>query len=68
MMRVLGFRDLKALKGIPFSRQHIHRLVTAGKFPRPIKLGEATNAWDEREIDSWLNARIVERDQMREAA
>lgn len=62
MPSVLSASDLKNLKGIPFTRQHIHRLVRAGKFPRPLKLGEATNGWLEEEIDDWLLARKEERD------
>jgi prophage regulatory protein len=56
--KLLSFPELKSEKGIPFSRQHVHRLVSAGEFPPPIKLGAATNAWLENEIDAWLKARI----------
>jgi prophage regulatory protein len=52
-MKVLVFRDLRD-RGIPWSRQHIHRLVKAGKFPAPFKLGENTNAWFENVIDQHL--------------
>lgn len=60
-MRMLDVSDLRE-KGIKFSRQHLHRLIRAGKFPRPAKLGENTNAWPEREIDQYIEARIKERD------
>jgi prophage regulatory protein len=60
-MRMLTIGDL-AEKGIKWSRQHIHRKVKAGKFPRPAKLGPGTNVWPEFEIDDWLKARISERD------
>jgi prophage regulatory protein len=56
--KLLSFPQLKSAKGIPFSRQHVHRLVSAGDFPQPIKLGLATNAWLEDEIDAWIEARI----------
>lgn len=59
--RFLSRTDL-VLKGINFSRQHLHRLIKAGKFPRPVKLGENRNAWPEREIDAWLDAKVAERD------
>jgi predicted DNA-binding transcriptional regulator AlpA len=36
-------------------------MVNAGKFPRPIKLGEATTAWLEEEIDRWLADRVTTR-------
>lgn len=61
-MRVLGYLDLKQ-KGIRFSRQWIARLVSRGKFPAPIRLGEQSVAFVEAEIDEWLAARIRERDE-----
>ena len=41
-MRVLRFKDLKPMKGIPWTRVHINRLEKAGKFPRRIRLGGNT--------------------------
>ena len=60
--RLLDSDDLWAC-GIRFSRQHLYRLIKAGKFPRPIKLGSGgRNAWLASELDSWIAARIGERD------
>jgi prophage regulatory protein len=61
-MRLLSRDDLKQ-KGIRFSRQHLHRLIRKGLFPRPVKLGEQTNAWPEREIDAWIEGGVAARDQ-----
>jgi prophage regulatory protein len=66
-MRMLSKHELEK-KGIPFSRQHIHRLVKAGKFPRPVKIGENTNAWPEPEIEQYLKDRIAARDATSAAA
>ena len=60
-VRVLGFHDLKPEKNIPWTRNHIYRLVRLGKFPRPFKLGDNTNAWDEDTIDEWIANKIKER-------
>lgn len=60
MPSLLAFPDLKA-KGIPFTRQHLHRLIKGGRFPAPLKLGEGTNRWLEHEIDQWLVDRAMER-------
>lgn len=60
-MRVLSFPDLKEKKGIAWTRQHVWRQINAGRFPKPVKLGEATVAWVEDEIDAWLDQRIAER-------
>jgi prophage regulatory protein len=61
-MRVLSFPELRELKGIIWSRPHVHRLMDAGKFPRPIKLGKNTAAWLEDDIDKWISERMAERD------
>jgi prophage regulatory protein len=60
-MKMLSLHDLRE-KGIPFSRQHIHRLIKHKKFPAPAKLGENTNAWAEAEIDAYLRACLARRD------
>jgi prophage regulatory protein len=58
-----GLRQL----GIAFSRQHRHRLIRQGRFPRPVKVGENKNAWLASEIHDWIAARIAERDAERAA-
>lgn len=63
-MRLLSDKDLHE-RGIRFSRQHRDKLITQGKFPRPVKLGTgptARNAWAEEEIDAYVQARIAARD------
>ena len=57
-MRLLSYRDL-ADKGIPFTRQHIDRLVKKKKFPAPFKPNgsdRGQNAWFEHVIDQHLEA------------
>lgn len=61
-MKLLGFEDLRD-KGIPYTRQHIHRLIRQGKFPPPLKLVDGgNNSWTEAEIDQYLEGRIAARD------
>ncbi len=48
---------------VRLSRPTIHRMIAAGKFPRPIRLGAGRSAWLRREVTAWLEARISERDQ-----
>ena len=67
-MRLITHAELRTLKGIPFSRVHIYRLVKAGKFPRPISMGGASNArnlYVEDEIDEYIRGRMAERDTIR---
>ena len=60
-LRILSLNDLRE-RGILYSRVHIGRLVKAGRFPAPIKVGQNRIGWIESEIDEWLNAKIAERD------
>ena len=60
-MKVLAFKDLRE-KGIPFCRQHIHKLVKQGAFPPPLKVGGKTNSWVETEIDEYLEERVAQRE------
>jgi prophage regulatory protein len=62
-MRMLDISDLRE-RGIKFSRQHLHRLVASGKFPKPVKIGENTNAWPEAEIDAYLKDCVRKRDEV----
>jgi prophage regulatory protein len=41
-------------------RSHVHKLVSQGLFPRPIKLGLRSSGWVESEVDTWLEQRIAE--------
>ena len=63
--RILIFAELKLLKGINFSRQHLARLEKAGKFPRRIQVSPARIGWYVHEIDEWLeikaNARFLKK-------
>ena len=58
----LRYLDLKPLKGITFSRQHIRRLQKALKFPLSVSFGDNTEVFLEHEVDQWVADRIAERD------
>lgn len=57
-IRFLGFSDLRAVKGIPWSRMHIDRLEKAGLFPKRIHLGPKTIAWAEDEVDAFAREKL----------
>jgi prophage regulatory protein len=61
-MRLLAFPNLETEKGIPYSRQHLWRLIKAKRFPAPVRLGTNTNRWVESEIDDWLRQKIEQRE------
>src|SRR5262249_39909982 len=62
MPRYLRYQDLKPVKGISFSRQHIRRLQKALKFPLSVPFGDNTEVFVDEEIDQWTADRIAERD------
>lgn len=59
-MKLLDPEGLEA-KGIRFCDTHLWRLIRAGKFPKPVKIGNR-NHWVESEIDDYINGMVAERD------
>jgi predicted DNA-binding transcriptional regulator AlpA len=58
--RILTKADLKA-RGIDFNSSTLWRKAKAGKFPRPVKVGNR-NGWPDNEIDEYVESLITERD------
>lgn len=63
-MKLLSLGELKEIKGIPYSRSHIYRLVARGEFPAPIHLSKNRIGFIEEEIDHWIQQRIEDRDRV----
>jgi prophage regulatory protein len=40
------------------SRTTLYRLISSGRFPRPIPLSTRTVAWDSRAVIAWIDGRI----------
>ena len=59
--RLYTYKTL-AEKGVVYSRNHIRRLVEAGKFPQPFYLSERRPAWTEAALDEFIAKREAERD------
>jgi prophage regulatory protein len=60
-MRLLDAEGLRA-KGINYSPAHRWRLIKAGKFPQPVKLGLGRNAWVDEEVDRYIEGLVAARD------
>jgi len=63
MTRLLSKREAAEIIG--FHPEHLMRLARAGEFPKPIKLGTATNCavrFVAEEVDAWVAARLAARD------
>ena len=43
------------------SRTQIYYLMETKEFPKPIKFSTRSQAWDEAEIDSWIEDRAEQR-------
>jgi hypothetical protein len=57
-LKLIPFKNLHPEKGIPYVRDHLRRLWKAGKFPKPVALGDGGRiAFREDEIDEWLASR-----------
>lgn len=51
---LLRMRQVLAL--IPISRSSWLAGVKSGRFPRPVKIGPATNAWKSTDIENLINS------------
>ena len=56
--RFLRMPEVRDLIGL--SRPQIYLLVSRGKFPKQVKLGEKASAWLRSEVLEWMESRIRE--------
>lgn len=56
--RLIQVKDVIRLTSV--SRTQLHRLVKAGSFPRPCKIGAARKAWSLEEVRCWIADRRSE--------
>lgn len=56
--RLIQVKEVIRLTSV--SRTQLHRLVKAGSFPRPCKIGSARKAWSLQEIRLWIADRRAE--------
>jgi prophage regulatory protein len=61
MSKILKVKEVA--EELNVSVQQIYKLVSKGRFPKPIKLGERGSGWLTSEIDDWLQSRIDARDE-----
>lgn len=55
MKRVFRLKDVCETYGL--SRSTVYRLVAAGKFPKPLKIGISAVGWDADALDAWFDTR-----------
>lgn len=54
--RILRWPEVQNKVGM--CRSHVHKLVSQGRFPKPIKLGLRSSGWIDLEVNEWLEQRI----------
>ena len=59
--RLIGWSLLETM--VPYTRQHVLKLETAGKFPKRVIVGANRVAWVLSEVETWITSRIAERDE-----
>ena len=57
---ISALRLSDVLKRTGLSRASIYRLIAKQQFPKPAKLSERVSAWNEAEIDAWLDSKFSE--------
>lgn len=57
--QLLRLPQVRQIVGL--SRSEIYRLISIGRFPRRVPLGDRARAWDADEIQSWVRERIAAR-------
>lgn len=60
-MKLVTKNELTNEMGVPYSHVHIWRLVKAGQFPAPLKLGPRKVAWLRSEVEEWIEQKAAER-------
>lgn len=56
----LAYRARDLVEQLHISESTLWRWVREGKFPKPVKLGEAVTAWRARDVEAWLDARAAQ--------
>ena len=60
VIKLLRRREVEEITGL--SRAGIYEQMTAGVFPKPVRIGPRAVAWVDAEVSKWQRKRIAERD------
>jgi predicted DNA-binding transcriptional regulator AlpA len=55
--RFLSWNDLRAL-GITYHSNHLRRMWSDGRFPRPVHMSPRKLAWEADAVDAWLTDKL----------
>lgn len=57
MNKLIRLKEVMALTGL--SRSSIYQFISEGKFPSQVQIGVRAVAWPEREIQQWIERKMV---------
>lgn len=57
--QIIALRLPKVLEYTGLSRTQVYRLISIGKFPAPRKLSAGISAWNQKDIESWLQDKFL---------
>ena len=60
---LVNFSVVKEKTG--FGRSFLYREIAEGRFPRPAKIGAKASRWALSEVQSWIDARIADREEVK---
>lgn len=54
----------KVLARAGLGKSTVYKLISEGKFPRPVSIGARAIGFVSEEVDEWINSRVAARNQM----
>ena len=60
--KLVDFKRMKEVYGIPYSRQHIDRLCAENRFPPKRKIGLHRTCWLASEVEAWIADKLETED------
>ena len=66
MAKILRVPDVLARIGM--SRSTLYEWMRTGNFPPSVKLGERAVGWRESDVTAWIESRVPQSDECRDAA
>ncbi len=56
--RLIRLKEVQHRVGV--DRSTIYRWMGEGKFPKPVQIGSRAVAWNQREIDTWIEKQLIQ--------
>lgn len=59
-MKILRISEVRKITGL--GRSTLYDMISAGCFPRQVRIGKRAVGWLEPEIETWVGSKVSERD------